>query len=120
MLAKKFFDLSNTFFDRLEEVEVSIMCASIFGLFPLKEAQYRKILSIFFLLFFSDRTPFVLTPDMAYVINGGDKSTEKFHHFVDLCCQAFNVVRKHGNLLLNLFGLVGIFCENFSKKLNFL
>nr|CAD7442876.1 unnamed protein product [Timema bartmani] len=53
-----------------------------------------------------DRTPFVLTSDMAYVINGGDKPTAKFHHFVDLCCQAFNIVRKHGNLLLNLFCLM--------------
>lgn len=53
-----------------------------------------------------DRTPFVLTSDMAYVINGGDKPSAKFHHFVDLCCQAFNIVRKHGNLILHLFGLV--------------
>jgi phosphatidylinositol-4-phosphate 3-kinase len=53
-----------------------------------------------------DRTPFVLTSDMAYVINGGDKPTAKFHHFVDLCCNAFNIVRRHGNLLLNLFCLV--------------
>ncbi|XP_072757955.1 phosphatidylinositol 4-phosphate 3-kinase C2 domain-containing subunit beta isoform X8 [Anoplolepis gracilipes] len=52
-----------------------------------------------------DRTPFVLTSDMAYVINGGDKPSAKFHHFVDLCCQAFNIVRKHGNLILHLFGL---------------
>lgn len=58
---------------------------------------------------FRDRTPFVLTSDMAYVINGGDKPSAKFHHFVDLCCQAFNVVRKHGNLILHLFGLVSIF-----------
>lgn len=60
-----------------------------------------------------DRTPFVLTSDMAYVINGGDKPSAKFHHFVDLCCQAFNVVRKHGNLLLHLFGLVFIFVLNY-------
>ncbi|KAL1110477.1 hypothetical protein AAG570_008005 [Ranatra chinensis] len=53
-----------------------------------------------------DRTPFVLTSDMAYVINGGDKPSARFHHFVDLCCQAFNIVRKHGNTLLNLFGLM--------------
>ena len=53
-----------------------------------------------------DRTPFVLTSDMAYVINGGDKPTAKFHHFVDLCCTSFNIVRRHGNLLLNLFCLV--------------
>ncbi|XP_058806071.1 phosphatidylinositol 4-phosphate 3-kinase C2 domain-containing subunit beta isoform X2 [Phymastichus coffea] len=53
-----------------------------------------------------DRTPFVLTSDMAYVINGGDKPSAKFHHFVELCCQAFNIVRKHGNLILHLFGLM--------------
>ncbi|KAL1459698.1 hypothetical protein WDU94_011655 [Cyamophila willieti] len=53
-----------------------------------------------------DRTPFVLTPDMVYVINGGEKSSDKFQDFIDLCCQAFNIVRKHGNLLLNLFGLM--------------
>lgn len=52
---------------------------------------------------------------MAYVINGSEKPTEKFHHFVDLCCQAFNVIRKHGNLLLYLFGLVGSF--NVKEKI---
>jgi len=64
----------------------------------------QYILAIMFLI--RDRTPFVLTSDMAYVINGGDKPSAKFHHFVDLCCQAFNIVRKHGNLILHLFGLV--------------
>lgn len=49
-----------------------------------------------------DRTPFVLTSDMAYVINGGDRPTEKFQKFVDLCCQAFNIVRNNGNLFLYL------------------
>lgn len=53
-----------------------------------------------------DRTPFVLTSDMAYVINGGDKPSEKFHKFVDLCCQAFNIIRNNGNLFLYLFMLM--------------
>jgi phosphatidylinositol-4-phosphate 3-kinase len=53
-----------------------------------------------------DRTPFVLTSDMAYVINGGDKPSEKFHNFVDLCCSAFNIVRKNGDLLLHIFALM--------------
>ncbi|XP_077994374.1 phosphatidylinositol 4-phosphate 3-kinase C2 domain-containing subunit beta-like [Glandiceps talaboti] len=53
-----------------------------------------------------DRTPFVLTSDMAYVINGGDKPSSRFHDFVDLCCQAFNIVRSHANLFFNLFGLM--------------
>lgn len=57
-------------------------------------------------IFCRDRTPFVLTSDMVYVINGGDKPSTKFQNFVDICVQGFNIVRKHGNLLLNLFGLV--------------
>lgn len=53
-----------------------------------------------------DRTPFVLTSDMAYVINGGDRPSEKFHNFVDLCCKAFNIVRKHGDLILHMLALM--------------
>lgn len=55
---------------------------------------------------YSDRTPFVLTSDMAYVINGGDKLSTAFHNFVDLCCKAFNIVRKHGDLLLHMLALM--------------
>lgn len=39
---------------------------------------------------------------MAYVINGGDRPTEKFHQFVDLCCQAFNIIRNNRNMFLFL------------------
>lgn len=53
-----------------------------------------------------DRTPFVLTSDMAYVINMGDKPSIKFQHFVDLCSRAFNIVRKHGDLLLHMLALM--------------
>lgn len=53
-----------------------------------------------------DRAPFVLTSDMAYVINGGEKPTIRFQLFVDLCCQAYNLIRKHASLFLNLLSLV--------------
>ncbi|XP_041472196.1 phosphatidylinositol 4-phosphate 3-kinase C2 domain-containing subunit beta-like [Lytechinus variegatus] len=53
-----------------------------------------------------DRTPFVLTSDMAYVINGGEKSSSRFQEFIDLCCEGFNLVRRHANLFFNLFGLM--------------
>jgi len=66
--------------------------------------------------FFRDRTPFVLTSDMVYVINGGDKPSTKFQHFVDTCVQAFNIVRKHGNLLLNLFGLVILYYNSIEYR----
>lgn len=53
-----------------------------------------------------DRVPFVLSPDMLFVINGQDRPSEKFHNFVDLCCRAFNIVRKHGDLILHMFALM--------------
>lgn len=56
-----------------------------------------------------DRAPFVLTPDMAYVINGGDRSTERFQQFVDLCLRAFAIARANNNVILNLLGFVSIF-----------
>lgn len=51
----------------------------------------------------------MLTSDMAYVINGGEKPTIRFQLFVDLCCQAYNLIRKHASLFLNLLSLVIIF-----------
>lgn len=56
---------------------------------------------------FRDRVPFVLTSDMAYVINDGARPGHKFQHFIDLCCQAFNILRKHADLFRSLFILVG-------------
>ncbi|KAG7281725.1 hypothetical protein CRUP_027797 [Coryphaenoides rupestris] len=53
-----------------------------------------------------DRTPFVLTSDMAYVINGGERPTSRFQLFVDLCSQAYNLIRKHSGLFLNLLSLM--------------
>ncbi|XP_064634199.1 phosphatidylinositol 4-phosphate 3-kinase C2 domain-containing subunit alpha-like isoform X2 [Lineus longissimus] len=53
-----------------------------------------------------DRVPFVFTSDMAYVINGGDKVTDNFQEFVDLCCEAFNVLRKNGAFLITLLRLM--------------
>ncbi|MCI4379327.1 hypothetical protein PGIGA_G00226650 [Pangasianodon gigas] len=53
-----------------------------------------------------DRAPFVLTSDMAYVINGGERPTSRFQLFVDLCSQAYNLIRKHSSLFLNLLSLM--------------
>uniref|UniRef100_A0A8C4QM49 Phosphatidylinositol-4-phosphate 3-kinase n=1 Tax=Eptatretus burgeri TaxID=7764 RepID=A0A8C4QM49_EPTBU len=47
-----------------------------------------------------DRVPFVLTADMAYIINGADHTTSRFDDFVDICCQAYNCLRKHTRLIL--------------------
>lgn len=53
-----------------------------------------------------DRVPFVLTTDMAYVINEGEKPTPHFQTFVDLCCQAYNLARAKGNTFLSLMMLM--------------
>ena len=65
-----------------------------------------------------DRSPFVLTPDMIFVINGGNKPSQKFHDFVDLCCKSFNIIRKNGNVLVNFFHIVSIFFRFFTKISN--
>ena len=57
---------------------------------------------------FRDRAPFVLTPDMAYVINDGDKPTSNFQKFTDLCCTAYNELRKHSTLFISLLSLVSV------------
>lgn len=51
-----------------------------------------------------DRAPFVFTPDMAYVMGG--TNTEKFHFFEELCCKAYNIVRKNSSIFINLFAMV--------------
>jgi phosphatidylinositol-4-phosphate 3-kinase len=53
-----------------------------------------------------DRSPFVLTSDMAYVINEGDKATEYFSEFVELCCSAYNIVRRNYQTFFNLMLLM--------------
>lgn len=53
-----------------------------------------------------DRAPFVLSADMAYVINGGDRPSKKFQTFIELCTMGFNIIRRHRNLFLNLFSLM--------------
>ncbi|XP_059060030.1 phosphatidylinositol 4-phosphate 3-kinase C2 domain-containing subunit alpha [Achroia grisella] len=53
-----------------------------------------------------DRAPFVLTHDMVYVINGGERPTQRFQHFVELCCKAFNIVRANHDHILDLFALM--------------
>jgi len=53
-----------------------------------------------------DRVPFVLTPDMAYVINNGLTPTPNFQKFIECCCQAFNVLRHNTHVILNLLGLM--------------
>lgn len=49
-----------------------------------------------------DRAPFVLSADMAYVINHGDKTARSFHRFVDMCTKAYNLLRLQWRTILSL------------------
>ena len=51
-----------------------------------------------------ERAPFVLTPDFAFVMGGRD--SEQFKKFVAISCQAFNILRRHSDLFLNLFAMM--------------
>lgn len=51
-----------------------------------------------------ETAPFVLTPAIAHVM-GGVKS-EQFQHFREICCKAFNILRKHSHVFITLFALM--------------
>ena len=48
-----------------------------------------------------ERTAFVLTMEMAYVMGG--QNSEIFERFEQYCTDAYNMVRKHGTFLTNIF-----------------
>jgi phosphatidylinositol-4,5-bisphosphate 3-kinase len=54
-----------------------------------------------------ERAAFVFTPEMAFVMGGKKyKKSPLFKQFKDLCCAAFNSLRKNAVILENLFLLM--------------
>ncbi|XP_065912685.1 phosphatidylinositol 4,5-bisphosphate 3-kinase catalytic subunit gamma isoform-like isoform X2 [Dysidea avara] len=51
-----------------------------------------------------ERCPFVLTPDFIHVMGGETSAT--FFQFKNLCCRAFLSLRKHADLIVNLFSMM--------------
>jgi len=57
-----------------------------------------------FIMIKREKVPFVFIPEFAHII-GGEKSPN-FQHFVDLCLQAYLIVRKHSSVFINLFAMM--------------
>lgn len=51
-----------------------------------------------------ERAPFVFTPDLAYVMGG--RGGVLYKRFVQLCTDAYNVLRRHAALFVTLFSMM--------------
>ncbi|XP_065178574.1 phosphatidylinositol 4,5-bisphosphate 3-kinase catalytic subunit gamma isoform-like isoform X2 [Sycon ciliatum] len=51
-----------------------------------------------------ERAPFVLTPDFVHIM--GKKDSANFRHFLEDACKAYNIIRKHAHLFINLFSMM--------------
>jgi len=51
-----------------------------------------------------ETAPFVLTPDIVEAMGG--PGSQNFQSFKEHCCQAYNIIRKHGNLFITLFAMM--------------
>ncbi|GAM25539.1 hypothetical protein SAMD00019534_087140 [Acytostelium subglobosum LB1] len=81
----------------------NLMCTKLGRLFHIDFGHflgnYKKKFG-----FKRERAPFVFTPDFCYVMGG--KESPKFAQFVNYCCTAYNILRRHAKLFMNLFAMM--------------
>ncbi|CAF4197511.1 unnamed protein product, partial [Rotaria sp. Silwood2] len=80
-----------------------------FGRFNRNDIKTKLFIS-------SDRAPFVFTKQMLYAMSDGGTSNDAMHRFVDLCCNAFCILRQNSSLLLILLSHL---CSSNVPNLNY-